>query len=318
MAGLRVVFFGTPEFAVASLNKLLKLDEVEIGAVFTQPDKPVGRGRQLRSPPVKQAAKAAGLPVRQPSQPTDSQVIEEVGQLAPDLLVVVAYGAILKQALLEQARFGAFNVHASLLPKYRGAAPIQRAIQQGEKVTGVTIMQMDSGMDTGPILLQRALAIGYDDTAQSVHDQLADMGGDLICLACQRLLHDQLVPVEQDPSRSSYAPKLRKSEGQIDWNRSAVEVHNHIRAMHPWPGAFFDWTKAEGTKPLRLQIYPGRPGERTGHKAVPGQMDVDQETGRLRIACQDGYYLVDRLKPASGKPLSAEAFRCGYMESCRE
>lgn len=314
---LRIVFFGTPAFAVQSLDALAKESWIEIAAVYTQGDKPAGRGRRPQPTPVKVAALAAGIPVSQPASLADQETIRAIRKLQPDLLVVVAYGGKLPGEVLKSAPYGALNVHASLLPKYRGAAPIQRAIQAGEPVTGITIMQMDTGMDTGPIVLQKALAIGIQDTAETLHDQLAELGGELLIAACRRLLQGTILPVEQAHDRASYAPKLRKEDGRIDWSRRAHEVHNHIRAMHPWPGAFFDWSPLDSPGTLRLQVFPGELGPLLEASAAPGSIDYDASNERLRIACQDRYYLVAKLKPASGKAMSAKAFQCGYLETCR-
>lgn len=309
--GLKAVFLGTPAFAKIILEGLLNFSLVQVQAVITQPDRPAGRGRRLRQSPVKELALQAGLPVLQPER-LDSSCLAEVASFRPDVLLVAAYGQLLKSGYLELAPLGALNVHASLLPKYRGAAPIQRAIINGEQVTGITIMQMGPGMDDGPILLQRALAIGLNETALELHDQLAALGRDLLKEALEKLVQGELVPIIQDESLATYAPKITKQEGVIDWNRPALEVHNQIRGLFPWPGACFDWQRKRG-RPLRLKVYPGEIGPSKSITDQPGTI-VGLLNGRVRIACQDKYYLTPCLQPSSGKPLQANEFFCGYLQ----
>lgn len=264
-------------------------------------------------PAVKGYALAKDIHVFQPAR-LDAEALDLIASLKPDGLVVAAYGLIIPSAILAIPPLGAINVHASLLPRYRGAAPIQRAILNAEKATGITIMQMDEGMDTGPILLQQALAIGIDDTAATLHDQLAEMGGRLLVQALQRLLDGTLRSIPQDHALASYAPKLEKKEGQIIWEQSALKIHNHIRAMHPWPGAFFDWKRPVRGQPLRLHIAPGHVGQETkGHVAAGTIEGVHKDF--LSIACQDRYYLTPQIKPASGKWITASEFDRGYLSS---
>lgn len=313
----RVAFFGTPDFAATILKSLITWPHADVVGVFTQPDKPGGRGKKIIAPPVKNLALESGLPVFQPQTLESPETLRDLQSLHPDLLVVAAFGMILSSRVLNLAPHGALNVHASLLPKYRGAAPIQRALANGEPVTGITIMQMVPELDAGPILLQRALAIGIDDTAGMLHDQLAALGGECLREALQGLQRHELVPVQQDPELVTYAPKLNKEDGRITWARPAMEVHNHIRAMHPWPGAFFSWPRPEDGKHIRLQVYPGRIGpEHEAPAPEPGTLQGVQDEG-LPIACLDRSYLVTTLKPASSRPLTAREFVCGYLrQSC--
>jgi len=203
-------------------------------------------------------------------------------------------------------------VHASLLPKYRGAAPIQRAILAGELVTGVTIMRMDPGMDTGPILLQRAMGIGVNETAEGLHDGLAELGGELLVEALERMGEGRLTVIPQDQAKATYAPRLIKAEGEIDWNRPALDVHNHIRAMHPWPGAYFYWQGPARKKPLRITVHPGRIGEELAGDAAPGTI-LGLAGEDLSIACADRTYLVPKLTPEGKKTMDPEAFYNGYL-----
>jgi methionyl-tRNA formyltransferase len=313
LSRLKIVFLGTPDFAATVLRSLLTWPKARIVGVFTQPDRPVGRGKKIRPSPVKTLASDEGLTVFQPQSLNEPEALRQLQDLDPDVLVVAAYGLLLSSRVLDLAPFGALNVHASLLPKYRGAAPIQRALANGEPVTGITIMQMVPELDAGPILVQRALAIGIDDTAGTLHDELAELGGHCLVQALEGLLRNELVPVQQDPELVSYAPKLKKVDGIIDWSRPALEVHNHIRAMHPWPGACFDWPRPDGRGRVRVQVYPGRIGPEHGSSApVPGTV-LEPLGEELPIACQDRTYLVQTLKPSSGRPMSAREFACGYM-----
>ena len=315
---------GTPGFAAVALEHLLDWDGCEVAAVFTQPDRPCGRGQVCKPPDVKVLALDRGLPVHQPEHFKTSENIALLTELAPDLLVVAAYGLILPKALLDAAPLGAVNVHASLLPRYRGASPIQRAIMNGDPATGVTIMQMDEGMDTGDILMQRALAIGLDDTAATLHDELADLGGRLLVDTLERLACGRLTRFPQDDALATYAPKLSKSDGEVHWGRPAQAVHDHVRAMHPWPGAYWLWqrpgtNKAPG-KPLRLNLAPGHVGDDLPPDAQPGDIlgiVCDGNGGEgLAVACADKAYVLPSLTPAGKKAMTARGFWCGYMQTC--
>lgn len=311
---------GTPGFAAVVLQHLLDWDGCEVAAVFTQPDRPCGRGQVCKPSEVKVLALEKGLPVHQPEHFKAPENLALLADLKPDLLVVAAYGLILPQAVLDLAPHGAINVHASLLPRYRGASPIQRAIMNGDSATGITIMQMDKGMDTGDVRMQRALAIGVDDTAASLHDELADLGGRLLVQALERLSAGTLPRMPQDDDMASHAPKLTKADGEINWNRPAWDVHNHIRAMYPWPGAYWLWPRSGGKKPLRLNLAPGRVGEDVADTAQPGDIiglvcDDSAQEG-LAVACADKTYVLSTLTPAGKKSMTARGFWCGYMQTC--
>ena len=244
---MRVVFMGTPAFAVPSLDALARAGH-ELLAVVAQPDRPAGRGQALREPATKAWARARGVPVLQPEKVRDGTLAAELAALRPDVLCVAAYGRILGKDLLELAPHGALNVHGSLLPRYRGAAPIQWAIANGEAETGVSIMQMDEGLDTGDVLLQRVLPIGPDDTAESLAPRLAALGGEALVEALGRLADGGLVPVRQDGARATLAPILTREDGRVDWSRPPRASPTASAGFTPWPGA---WTTLDG-KVLKL------------------------------------------------------------------
>ena len=235
---LRIIFCGTPAFAVPSLERLLKAPDFEIIGVVTQPDRPSGRGQRLHGSAVKQAAVAADLPIYQPEKITSDEACEYFGRLAPDAVVIIAYGQIISPRLIAIPRLGWINLHASLLPKYRGAAPINRAILHGEKRTGLTTMQIDAGLDTGPVLLKYETEIGSDETAPELTQRLAQAGALLVIDTLGQLGRGEIAPEAQDNSQATLAPPLKKAEGRIDWTRSAFHIYNQIRGLEPWPGAF--------------------------------------------------------------------------------
>ncbi|WP_043775727.1 methionyl-tRNA formyltransferase [Desulfomicrobium escambiense] len=311
---LRVVFMGTPDFAAASLRHLLDWDGCDVVGVYCQPDRPCGRGQVCTPPPVKLLAMEHRLPVFQPLNFKQQPDVDQLAALAPDLLLVAAYGLILPNSVLDIPRLGAINVHASLLPEYRGAAPIHRAIVDGRHVTGITIMRMEAGLDTGDILLQRSRAIGINDTAQSLHDELADMGGRLLVEALEKMNQGRLVRIPQDHAKATYASKLSKEEGHIDWNQPVLTVHNRIRGLYPWPGSWFDWDGMPG-KTLRLTVHPGVIGEPLPEGVRPGEIHGVAGDSVL-IACADRLYAVPTIKPAGSKPLGGREFYCGYLSRC--
>jgi methionyl-tRNA formyltransferase len=276
---MRVVFMGTPAFAVPSLEALARVGH-ELAAVVAQPDRPAGRGQALKEPATKSWAKAHGVPVLQPEKVRDGRLAAELAALRPDVLCVAAYGRILGKDLLELAPHGALNVHGSILPRYRGAAPIQWAIANGEAETGVSIMQMDEGLDTGDVLLQRVLPIGPADTAETLAPRLAALGGDALAEALAGLAAGTLVPVPQDAARHTLAPILSREDGKIDWSRPANVIHDRLRGFSPWPGA---WTTLDGKT---LKVLEASPEETRADAAswVPGTASV--VTGRgLAVSC---------------------------------
>ncbi|MGC8467558.1 MAG: methionyl-tRNA formyltransferase [Acidithiobacillus sp.] len=297
----RIVFAGTPEFARVVLHALIAGPERVVG-VFTQPDRPAGRGRRLQASPVKMLAEEHGLSVFQPESCREPQVIQTLRTLAPDLLVVVAYGQILPEALLHTPRLGSINVHASLLPAWRGAAPIARAIAAGDRETGISIMQMEAGLDSGPVLWTRSLAIEAGDTAASLHDRLAELGALALREALDRLWLGALTPEPQDPARVSYARKLRKEEGRLDWQQDANLLERLVRAFNPFPVAHSSWRG----QPLR--VWSARIGAARG---TPGEVLALHPEGP-EVACGAGSLILTRVQPSGKAALGGGDFLRGY------
>ena len=298
---IRTVFMGTPEFALPTLDGLME-SGVDLCAVFTQPDRPKGRGKKLSPPPVKALAAERGIPVLQPIKLRDAAAVASLRELAPDLIVVVAYGQILPKEVLEIPRFGCINVHASLLPRYRGAAPINKAVIDGETETGVTTMLMDVGLDTGDMLVKRATAIAPEETAGQLQNRLARLGRDAMEETLRRLCAGTLSAEPQDERLSSYAPMLKKEDGRIDWTQSAQAIHNQVRGLDPWPGAY---TTLEGEV---LKIADTRPELNDG--GAPGTVLSAGPEG-VRIACGEGVLRVGTLQLPGKKRLSAADFLRG-------
>lgn len=246
----RIVFFGTPAFSIPSLRNLLQGPD-QVVAVVTQPDREKGRGRKLSPSPLKRFVLEQGISPLQPERVKEGPFQEKIKGLYPHLMVVVAFGQILPKSLLDLPAFGCINVHASLLPRYRGAAPIARAILNGETVTGVTTMRMDEGMDTGDILLQAQIPIEEEDTGETLQEKLSFLGAQLLMETIERMKAGCLSPIPQDHSKATYAPPLRKEDGRIDWKRGALEIDRQVRAFNPWPGAFTEWDHQ------LLKIYRG-------------------------------------------------------------
>ncbi|NDV23948.1 methionyl-tRNA formyltransferase [Desulfovibrio sp. JC022] len=310
----KIVFMGTPDFASTILEYLVEWDGCEVIAAYTQPDRKSGRGQKVHCSAVKNVAVKNDIPVYQPLNFKDEKDVEELRALEPDFLVVAAYGLILPQSVLDIPAVMPINVHGSLLPKYRGAAPIHRAVANGDHATGITIMKMEAGLDTGPMLVQQALGIAWDDYTGKIHDELADMGGPLVMETLLRYQDGRLTVMEQDDSIATYAAKLSKEEGLIDWDLPVKEVHNKIRGMYPWPGAFYFWTP-EGKNPIRLVLSPGKPGDEEVGDHAPGAI-VGEFDGMLGIACKDKIYLASKVKPAGKKEMDGKAFVCGYLNKC--
>ena len=278
---MRIIFAGTPEFAVPTLRALLASAHTVV-AVYTQPDRPAGRGRKLRASPVKELALAHDILAEQPLSLKTAEAQTVLASYAPDLMVVVAYGLILPQAVLDQPRHGCVNVHASLLPRWRGAAPIQRAILAGDPETGVTLMRMEAGLDTGPMLAKVRCSIEPNDTAADLHDRLAAMGGDLLGAHLEALLNDGLCAERQDDSLATYAAKLDKAEAEIDWTRPAAEVLRQVNAFNPWPVAQSGF-RGQALRIWRAAVVAGQGAPGTVAAAGRDGVDVACGTGCLRL-----------------------------------
>lgn len=296
---LRLVFAGTPEFAVPGLRACLD-SGAEVVAVYTQPDRPAGRGRKLGPGRVKQAALDAGIPIEQPETLKDEAAQCRLRDLAPDLMIVIAYGLILPKAVLAIPRLGRWNVHASLLPRWRGAAPIQRAILAGDTETGICLMRMETGLDTGPVLLSARTPIRPDDTGGSLHDRLAVLGAEVLLDGLQRLMRGEtLLETPQPETGVTYAHKLEKAEAKLDFTRSAAELERKVRAFDPWPVAEAE-IEGERVRVWHALAFP-TPESRV---PSPGQIAAASKQG-IDIACGEGVLRILKLQHAGGRVISA-------------
>jgi len=297
MEPLRVIFMGTPDFAVPSLKALV--DSLHrVIAVYTQPPKKAGRGMKEAKSPVHQFAEAHNIPVLTPENFKDNKDVEAFKAHNADIAVVAAYGHILPEGILGAPKYGCINIHASLLPRFRGAAPIQRAIEAGEAVSGNTIMKMEPGMDTGAIIASEEFALSPGETVGTLHDKLRDQAARMIVPALEKYVSGALSPRPQDEEKATYAPKIKKEESRIDWKMPAVEIDRKVRAFCPYPGA---WFKLDDK---RIRILKGRVGEGNGR---PGEI-LD---GHLTVACRSGTYRIEEVQREGKKPMSAEEFLRG-------
>lgn len=303
---MRIIFCGSPEFAVPSLERLVD-SKHELVAVVTQPDRPAGRGLRITPPAVKQFAISRSLPVFQPEKFNSGDFLSTLEGMKPDVIVVVAYGKIFRKRSLEIPRIGCINLHASLLPKYRGIAPVNWAIINGETKTGVTTILMDEGVDTGDIILSREVTIGEDETAGALLERLAWIGADLLLETCNLVSSGGFERIKQDDRLVSYAPRLTKSDGLIKWARPAREVHNRIRGVTPWPGAFARF------KGIDLKILKSRLSAVSGEAGKV--LDLNRESGIL-ISCLEGSVWLEKVQVAGKKPISGAEFGRGYHVSC--
>ena len=294
----RIVFMGSPDFSLPVLRGLKQTYEV-VGVV-TQPDRASGRGRELKSPPVKTLALELGIPVMQPEKLKQPEAMEQLRGWAPDLIVVAAFGQILKKDVLELPQYGCINVHASLLPRWRGAAPINAAILAGDEETGVTIMQMDVGLDTGAMLSKRSIRLTPTDTAGSVFQAVSTLGADLLLETLPRWIAGEIQPQAQDDALATYAPMMKKEEGKLDFTRDVHELERLIRAFNPWPGAFMDFNEMI-LKVHRAQVLPGN--------VEAGQRFIVED--QPAVGARGGLLILHEVQPAGKKPMSGKSFLAG-------
>lgn len=294
---LKIIFAGTPDFAAKHLQALLD-SQHQIIAVFTQPDKPAGRGNKLTTSPVKQLALEHNLNLYQPKTLKDPEIQQTIANLKPDIMIVVAYGLILPQAILDIPKFGCLNVHGSLLPRWRGAAPIQRACWAGDSETGITIMQMDAGLDTGDMLFKTACPINPDDTSVSLYNKLAQLGPNVLLQTLALIIDGKAKPEKQDPSQATYAEKLSKQEAKLNWNLSATQLERCIRAFNPWPVSYFE---VEGQP---IKVWQANVITLNSNK-TPGTILQADKKG-IQIATSEGILNITQLQPAGKKPMSVQ------------
>ena len=295
---IRIVFMGSPDFSLPSLRSLAQTYQV-IGVV-TQPDRASGRGRELKAPPVKLLAQELNIPIIQPQKLREPEAKQQLQAWSPDLIVVAAFGQILKKDVLDMPRYGCINIHASLLPRWRGAAPINAAVLAGDEETGVTIMKMDVGLDTGPMLGMKSIRIKPDDTAGSLFEALSTLGADLLIETLPAYMDGKLIPQPQPEEGVTYAPMLKKENGLLDFNQPAVDLERRIRAMNPWPGAWFEWNGA------MLKVHKAHVGQ---GKAGAGKRWVEQD--QPAVGAGGGVLILDEVQPPGKKPMSGKSFLAG-------
>lgn len=298
----KILFMGSPDFSLPTLEALD--DHFQVIGVVTQPDRKSGRGRSVSPPPVKKFALKLGLPVYQPTSLDQPDFLKQLSELEPELIVVAAYGQILNQTVLSLPEKGCLNVHASLLPRWRGASPINAAILYGDSRSGVTIMKMDAGLDTGPILAQRSTPITDQDTAGTLFNRLARMGADLLVETLPAYLRGEIKPRPQDDSRATYAPLLSRSDGELDFNHSAQQLDRQVRAFHPWPGSFTFWENQ------RLIVHQARAVNVTS----PGAGVLITYEGYPAVGTGKGILVLEEIQPAGKKPMAGDAFLRGAQD----
>ncbi|SDY92664.1 methionyl-tRNA formyltransferase [Tindallia californiensis] len=301
---MKIVYMGTPDFAVPTLIALANSERDEIVGIFTQPDRPKGRGHRMMMPPVKEKALDYGIPVFQPEKKIDEAEIRILKELDPDLIVVAAYGHILPETVIQLPLYGCINVHASLLPKYRGAAPIQWAIINGEKETGVTTMQMDAGLDTGDMLLRASIPIEDTDTSVTMHDKLAALGAELMMKTLETLREGKLKAEPQNSDASTYAPMLQRDTGEINWNQSASTIHCLIRGTQPWPAAY---SFCQGEK---MKIWQSKVIKMSSNSQCPGLIRQVSKHGILVDTAED-QLLIEEIQMPGKKRMAVSSFLTG-------
>ena len=298
MHNMKIVFMGSPDFAVPTLRTLAQ--HYEIAGVVTQPDRPSGRGRELKAPPIKLLAMDLGLSIIQPEKLREPAAMEQLRLWSPDLIVVAAFGQILRPDVLTLPSHGCINVHGSILPRWRGAAPIQAALLNGDSETGVTIMQMDKGVDTGAMLSQRAIKIEDEDTAGSLFEKLSTLGADLLIETLPRYLSGELQPQLQDESKATYASMLKKEDGLLDFTRTAEELVRRVRAFNPWPSAFFEWNGGM----MKIHRAHAEMGNESAGKRLVYR-------GQAAVGTGSGILVLDEVQPAGKKSMSGKSFLSG-------
>ncbi|MDC8446240.1 MAG: methionyl-tRNA formyltransferase [Nitrosomonas sp.] len=299
---MKIIFAGTPVFAATALDALIQQHH-DIVLVLTQPDRPAGRGMKVTASAVKLSAQTHGLKLLQPQSLKDNAIHEQLRETNADLMIVAAYGLILPESVLTLPRLGCLNIHASLLPRWRGAAPIQRAILAGDHETGITIMQMDAGLDTGPMLLKESIAIAHNDTAQTLHDKLSQLGAHAIIKALTLMQQNRLIPTTQDEALACYAAKISKNEALIDWNKTAAQIDRTIRAYNPAPGAYTTF-RGYAIKIWQASII-------TRGADQPGKIIAIEREGII-VACGTGLIRLEMIQKSGGKRLSAAEFLAGF------
>ena len=302
---MKIIFMGTPDFAVAALDALCR-DGQEVILAVTQPDRQKGRGRKVIQTPVKECALKWGVPVFQPARIREPEAVEQIRSLSPDLIVVAAFGQILPQELLDIPRLGCINIHASLLPRIRGAAPIQWSVINGDPESGITLMQMNAGLDTGDILFQESLPIGPQETGESLYDKLAQLGGEMIVKYLPAIAAGEVSPVKQDDSLSTYAPMLRKEMGEIDWSMPAPQIEQRMRGMLPWPGAY---TKLDGHVLKVWKAEVAEPEQDAG-PVLPGTV-LYTDKSRICVRTGDGVLALLEVQAEGKKRMGTDAFLRG-------
>jgi len=301
---MKIVYAGTPDFAVPALQTLCQHEALQPQLVLTQPDRPAGRGQRLQESPVKQYANTRKLALAQPKSLREDGILQQLQALAPDLIIVAAYGLLLPATLLELPRFGCWNIHASLLPRWRGAAPIQYAIAAGDSQTGISIMRMERGLDTGPVYVQRELAITKQDTSASLHDKLALLGAQCLLGCLQALQQGKLPePIAQDERHATHAPRLQKADARIDWQESAEVIARKVRAYHPWPAA---WTELLGKRTVIREAEALK-----GDYGNIGSI-IEARRDRLLIACGSGALAIRWLQPAGSRAMPVSDWLNAY------
>jgi len=301
---IRIIYAGTPDFSVPALEALIHTDNYEVVVVYTQPDRPAGRGREYKASPVKRTAETAGIPVLQPVSLQHEETQQVLREFKPDLMVVAAYGLLLPETVLQIPVFGCINIHASLLPRWRGAAPIQRAILANDKKTGISIMQMDKGLDTGDILALAECPIHTDDTGSCLHDRLMYLGAETLLEVMPEVISRSVKPVVQDNLRASYAKKLSKSEAEINWQLPAPQIERAVRAYNAWPVAFSWWQKKNKLQTLRIWQAQSVTGQ---SRAEPGTVIAENSHG-IDVLTGDGVLRIQHLQPQGKRTMSAADF----------